>query len=38
MTHSMKRTEVPIGFNNDIKISHFVICSISRQDLSLRQL
>jgi len=32
MTHSIKQTEVPIIFNSDMKISHFVVCSISRRD------
>jgi len=34
----MKLTEVPISFNNDITISHFVVYSISHQDFRLRRL
>jgi len=34
----MKQTDVPISFNIDITISHFVVFSIFCQDFTLRKL
>jgi len=36
LTESIKQTEVPITCNSDKKIYNFILCSISHQDLSLR--